>query len=257
MKNIKRKQRLPMFSIFKRKKPAVLDLSPLKTDMHSHILPGIDDGSPDLETSLYLVNGLIETGYSNFIATPHILWDMYKNDEHTIGNAKAVLQQGFNEQKFSSKLNAAAEYYMDEHFDELVRDNIPLLTIKENWVLVEWSFISPPMDLKEKLFELQIKGYQPILAHPERYTYFANNKKAYDELFATGAFFQVNLLSLTGYYGKVVQELAQHLVKKNYIRLIGTDMHHERHLDVMRSSSGLNDAVKELLDTGLILNGEL
>ncbi|MGZ5248135.1 MAG: tyrosine-protein phosphatase [Flavitalea sp.] len=225
--------------------------------MHSHLLPGIDDGSPDIETSLELVKGLIDLGYSKFIVTPHILWDMYKNDAETIGSAKTVLEQALHSQNISVPVQAAAEYYMDEHFDELVADNVPLLTIKDNWVLVEWSFISPPMDLKEKLFDLQIKGYQPILAHPERYTYFAGNKKAYDELFETGAFFQVNLLSLTGYYGKVVQELAQHLVKKNYIRLIGTDMHHERHLEVMRSSSGLNDAVKELLDTGLILNGEL
>ncbi len=243
-----------MFSIFKRKKTVQLDLSPLKTDMHSHILPGIDDGSPDVDTSLNLVNGLIEAGYSNFIATPHILWDMYKNDPDTIGVARDNLQQAFNQQGIGSKLNAAAEYYMDEHFDELVRNNVPLLTIKDNWVLVEWSFISPPMDLKEKLFDLQIRGYQPILAHPERYTYFAGNKKAYDELFATGAYFQLNLLSLTSYYGKAVNELAQYLVKKNYIRLIGTDMHHQRHLDVLRNSSGLNDAVKEVLDGGEVLN---
>lgn len=246
-----------MFSIFKRKYTNKLDLSLLRTDMHSHILPGIDDGSPDLETSLILVNGLLEAGYSNFIATPHILWDMFKNTPDTISDAKQELREGFDKAGITSSLSAAAEYYMDEHFDELLAKNEPLLTIHENWVLVEFSFISPPMDLKERLFDMQIKGYQPILAHPERYQYFAGNKSYYDELKTTGAFFQLNLLSLTGYYGKVVQELAQYLVKKDFIDLIGTDMHHERHLETMRRSASLNDAVRSLVDTGKIRNTEL
>ena len=113
------------------------------------------------------------------------------------------------------------------------------------------------MDLKERLFDMQIKGYQPILAHPERYQYFAANKGFYDELRTTGALFQLNLLSLTGYYGKVVQELAQHLVKKGFVDLIGTDMHHTRHLDAMRRSPGLQDAVKAIVDGGRIRNLDL
>src|SRR5690606_30786548 len=96
------------------------DLSALKTDMHSHLLPGIDDGSPDEETSAELVNGLMELGYSKFIVTPHILWDMYKNDHETIGAAKSVLEQELKEQKITVPIQAAAEYYMDEHFDELL-----------------------------------------------------------------------------------------------------------------------------------------
>ncbi len=246
-----------MFSIFKRKYKAKLDLSNLGTDMHSHILPGIDDGSPDVDTSLFLVNGLREAGYSRFIATPHILWDMFKNTPETIDEARAELQDAFTKRSIDSVLNSAAEYYMDEHFDELVSTNQPLLCIKDNWVLVEFSFVSPPMDLKERLFDLQIKGYQPVLAHPERYQYFAANKSFYDELKNTGSMFQLNLLSLTGYYGKVVQELAQHLVKKEYIDLIGTDMHHSRHLETMRRSSTLNDMVNALFDTGKIRNPEL
>ena len=106
-----------MFSIFKRKHTSKLDLSLLRTDMHSHILPGIDDGSPDAETSMVLVNGLRDAGYSNFIATPHILWDMFKNTPETINEAREELQENFDKEQVNSVLNAAAEYYMDEHFD--------------------------------------------------------------------------------------------------------------------------------------------
>ena len=245
-----------MFSIF-RKKSYNVDLSILGTDMHSHILPGIDDGSPDTETSLELIQGLRGLGYSRLVATPHILWDMYKNDAISIAEAHDELNVAMNADTFSSKIGHAAEYYMDEHFDELLANNTPLMTIHKNWVLVEFSFISPPMDLKEKLFEMQIRGYHPVLAHPERYQYFAANKRFYEELRATGSYFQVNLLSLIGYYGKISQELALYLLKSNYVDLLGTDLHHDRHLAALRSSATISDTVKSIVDKGGILNSEI
>jgi protein-tyrosine phosphatase len=245
-----------MFSIF-RKKNYNVDLSMLGTDMHSHILPGIDDGSQDSETSLVLIKGLRDLGYTRLVTTPHILWDMYKNDAESISEAHQELNIAMNADTFSSKIRHAAEYYMDEHFDELIENNIPLLTVYKNWVLVEFSFISPPMDLKEKLFEMQIRGYQPIHAHPERYQYFATNKRFYEELRATGSYFQVNLLSLTGYYGKICQELAHYLIKSQFVDLLGTDLHHDRHLSALRSSSTITDMVKSIVDSGAILNMEI
>jgi tyrosine-protein phosphatase YwqE len=154
-------------------------------------------------------------------------------------------------------LHTAAEYYLDDHFDQSLNDNTPLLTIKDNWLLVEFSFVAVPVNLKQTLFNLQISGYQPILAHPERYLYFADDKKKYDELRDAGYFFQLNLLSLTGYYGKGPQELAEYLIKKKYIDLLGTDLHHDRHLRAYQSAGQLNDQVKFLMDTGNILNPTL
>lgn len=245
-----------MFSIF-RKKNYNVDLSMLGADMHSHVLPGIDDGSPDTETSLELINGLKDFGYSRLVATPHILWDMFKNDAGTIGQAQQELDLALKGNISDMPVRHAAEYYMDEHFDELLEKNVPLLTVHKNWVLVEFSFISPPMDLKEKLFEMQIRGYQPILAHPERYQYFATNKRFYEELRATGSYFQVNLLSLTGYYGKICQDLAHYLVRADFIDLLGTDLHHDRHLAALRSSPTLTDTVKSIMDKSVILNAEI
>src|SRR6476620_1113567 len=152
-----------MFSIF-RKKNYNVDLSMLGADMHSHILPGIDDGSPDTGTSLELIGGLKDLGYTKLVATPHILWDMFKNDALSIQAAHDRLDHALKPVDSNITIGHAAEYYMDEHFDELLEKDVPLLTIHKNWVLVEFSFISPPMDLKEKLFEMQIRGYQPVLA---------------------------------------------------------------------------------------------
>lgn len=246
-----------MLSIFKRRTPERPDLSGIVADMHSHLIPGIDDGSPDVPTSLELIQGLRDMGYQKFIATPHILWDIFKNNKGTITPAYHELLAALKEQKIELPFTFAAEYFLDYHVDELIESHTPLLTIKDNLVLVEFSFVSAPLDLKEKLFALQMAGYQPVLAHPERYSYFARNKEVYDELREAGYYFQVNLLSLAGYYGKVPLELAAHLVKNKYVDLLGTDLHHSRHLQALQTSPHLSDTVKFLQDTGLLLNPTL
>lgn len=242
-----------MLSIFKKKKTGTVDLSAIGTDIHSHLLPGIDDGSPDPATSLELIAGMQELGFKQLITTPHIFWDMYKNDPASIRNAYEKLQ-GSSTENNSIPLRTAAEYYLDEHVDALLQQNTPLLTIKDNWVLVEWSFVTIPFDLKNKLFELQIKGYQPVIAHPERYEYLLQQKYLYDELKNTGCLFQLNILSLSGYYGKGPYELSHYLLKKKYIDLLGTDLHHARHLHALQSAHAIMDPVKSLLDSGKLLN---
>ena len=181
------------------------------------------------------------------------MWDMYKNDEATIKSAQQIL---YAAQPLVS-VKAAAEYYLDDHFDQLLENNVPLLTIKDNLVLVEFSFVNTPINLKEKLFNLQVRGYHPILAHPERYLYFGANKKMYDELKEAGCLFQLNLLSLTGYYGKAPMDLAQYLIKRKYIDLLGSDIHNPQHIEILRSASPIMEPVQMLLDTGKILNPTL
>jgi protein-tyrosine phosphatase len=247
-----------MFSIFNKKKKPRLDLSGLVADMHSHLLPGIDDGSPDTETSLQLIAGLQELGYRKFITTPHILWDMYKNDATTIGAAYEELQQAAQLQNNTAvPVKAAAEYFLDEHFDELLQQNVPLLTIHQNWVLVEFSFVTTPLNFKDKLFNMQMRGYQPILAHPERYLYFMSDRKWYDELKDAGCYFQLNILSLAGYYGKASLQLAHYLIDKRYVNLLGTDCHHFRHLNTLRHAHNIMEPVMSLLDSGQLLNPAL
>lgn len=239
---------------FFRKKTQIPDLSGISTDMHSHLLPGIDDGSPDPQTSIALIKALMEIGYKKFITTPHIMWDLYQNTNETIKASYNVLQEALIQEGLKVEIRAAAEYYLDDHFNQLLDDKIPLLTIKDKLVLVEFSFVNAPFNLQEMLFKLQLAGYQPVIAHPERYIYLKANKEFYDTLKDAGCIFQLNILSLTNYYGKAPAELANYLIKKDYITLIGTDLHHQRHASAMYHAGSIMDTIRRLLDAGKILN---
>ncbi len=245
-----------MFKLFSRSKPAPSDLSFLKADMHSHLLPGIDDGSPDMATSLKLVKGMMDLGYTKLITTPHILWEMYPNTHEIILQKLELLREAVKAEGWNVEINAAAEYFLDDHVEGLVKKNTPLLPISGNMVLVEFSMAYPSHSLKDILFDMQMQNYLPVIAHPERYAYLEHNKPFYEELKEIGCLFQLNLLSLGGHYGRSVQELAQYLVKKGYYDLVGTDLHHARHLDALRNPA-LISSVQKLFDTGKIRNPEL
>ena len=130
-----------MFSFFRRKHLDPFPFHLLKTDYHSHIIPGIDDGSPDGETSLMLINGLIELGYKNFVGTPHVMEDIWQNNTETINNAHQLLQEVLTNAMIENNVRPAAEYLVDGNFEQLLNDKKKLLTIKDNWVLIEISFI--------------------------------------------------------------------------------------------------------------------
>lgn len=246
-----------MFSIFKKKYNGKIDFSALRTDMHSHLLPGIDDGATDVNNSIELIKGLEDIGYKKFITTPHIFQDMYKNDAESIGRAYDILTEEKRRLAIDIPIAAAAEYYLDDHFDTLLTNKTPLLTLKGNLVLVEFSFVNAPINYKSQLFQLQIHGYQPVLAHPERYLYLDRNRKLYDELKDAGCLLQLNILSIAGYYGKPSQELALYLLKKQYVDFLGTDLHHLRHLDALRHAAGIMPLVNDLLQSGRLLNPSL
>jgi protein-tyrosine phosphatase len=247
-----------MFKLFSRSKPAaeISAYRELNADMHSHLLPGIDDGAPDIETSLELVRGMMDLGYSKLITTPHIMWDMYKNSRERILDKLELLREAIRAEGLNVEVNAAAEYFLDDHVAGLLKNNVPLLTLKDNWVLVEFSLAYPSASLHEILFDMQMQGYVPVIAHAERYIYLHQNKEFYGELKQRGCLFQLNVLSLVGHYGKSVTELAHYLMKKEYYDLIGTDLHHKRHLDELKNPALINP-LKKLIDTGKIRNREL
>ena len=247
-----------MFKLFSKSKSSTVipDLSLLKTDMHSHLLPGIDDGSPDIETSLTLIRGMMALGYTKLVTTPHIMWDMYKNTAEIILQKLEVVRDAVKAEGLNIEINAAAEYFLDDHVHGMVKNNEPLLTISGNKVLVEFSLAYPSHSLKEILFDMQMQNYQPVIAHPERYIYLENNKNFYEELRDIGCQFQLNLLSLGGYYGKSPQLLADHLIKKGYYDLIGTDLHGFRHLEALNNPA-ITSPMNKLLESGKIKNIEL
>lgn len=220
-----------MFNFLKKNKPGInRDYYPVSTDIHSHILPGLDDGSPDIETSLLLIKGLISLGIKRSVATPHIIGDLYRNDANSIMQSLDLLKKELNKQEIDFEVSAAAEYMLDGYFYELLESNEKLLTITDNLVLTEFSYSSMPEHLEKMSFSIITEGYVPILAHPERYAYFHHDMEIYQRLKDLGFLLQVNLLSLTGYYGKDVAKAAQYIIKNDLASFLATDLHHERHL---------------------------
>lgn len=248
-----------MFNLFSKQKSGegaarsavVGNKLPVSIDMHSHILPGIDDGSPDVETSLALVRGLYDLGIRKCIATPHIIGDLYRNNDETIAAALYKLQQACTAAALPMQLSAAAEYMLDDYFMEMLRQQKPLRTLHTNLLLTEIPYTAEPQNLEEILFSIITEGYRAVLAHPERYFYFQNNFEEYRRLKDLGFILQVNLLSITGYYGKPVARAAKYMFDNGLAELAGTDLHHGRHLAALQSAENLKLMHKYIHDEKL------
>lgn len=213
----------------------VLDLSWLEVDMHSHLIPGIDDGSKSMEESLELIQRLSSYGLRKIITTPHIMSEYYKNTPEIITMGLEDLRKAVKAEGISIEIEAAAEYYMDEILLEKIKDGEKLLTFGGNYILVETGFINKPQMLLETMFQLEMSGYKPIFAHPERYQYLIGDKSLLEDLVDRKILFQINLLSLTGFYSKPVKDFAESLLERDLVRFFGTDCHNVRYLDMLET----------------------
>lgn len=230
-----------MFNFFKKNKSNTTAVTgfPFITDIHSHILPGIDDGSPDIETSLLLVKGIYDLGIRKTVATPHVIGDMYRNTPDTINEALQKLKSACATAEIDIEITAAAEYMLDDYFMKMLHEKSSFLTIHKNIILTEQSYASPTSNLNEISFELITGGYRPIMAHPERYFFYHDDYENYSHLKDLGFLLQVNLLSLTGYYGKPVAKAAKYLFDNDMADFVGTDMHHVKHLSFLQDKGNL------------------
>ncbi|MCG9793913.1 tyrosine-protein phosphatase [Flavobacterium algicola] len=226
---------------FSKKKPTLAELIPENfTDIHSHLLPGIDDGSKTFEQTLLMMMSLKYIGFSAFITTPHIIQHVWNNTTEIINNTQDRTLLDLRNSKFTSPFRAAAEYFMDDNFNKLVETR-DLLTIKDNYVLVEMSYMNAPIQLYTILFDLQVAGYIPVLAHPERYLFYHNNLSEYHKLKKAGCKFQLNLLAVTGYYGNQVASVAEKLLMGGLYDFVGSDVHHEKHIDSFNEKVKIKD----------------
>ncbi|MDN4166819.1 capsular biosynthesis protein [Cytophagales bacterium LB-30] len=218
--------------LFSKKTPAPFHFS-FGADMHSHLLPGIDDGASTIETSLILIERMQALGIRQCVTTPHIMGDFYRNTPEIINQKLKEVQVALREHSSSFVIQAAAEYHIDDFFMNLLEKPEPLLSFGKRYVLVEMPFMSISIMWKEALFALQSMGYQPILAHPERYVYFHENERYVQDFLDRGVLMQINLNSLTGYYSKPARKLAEKLIDKKAVHFVGTDCHHIGHLEVL------------------------
>jgi tyrosine-protein phosphatase YwqE len=227
-----------IFSIKKKEPeyPLLKDYSSVVTDIHSHFIPGIDDGVATIEESMQLLRKMYDLGFRKFITTPHVM-DAYPNTNEVILKGLEQVRAAIVRENIPITISAAAEYYIDGFFMKKLQEE-KLLTITGNTALVEISYMNLPDKLTEVLFEMRLNGYTVLLAHPERYPFWHRNFEEYKKLKDQGILFQLNINSLSGYYGIPTMKVAERLINENLIDYIGSDMHGARHL------KGLQDSLK-------------
>jgi protein-tyrosine phosphatase len=212
-------------------------LAVLGADMHSHLLPGLDDGAETVEQSVELLLVLQALGYRKLIMTPHVMGDFYRNTPSGIRAALAQLQQAATAAGVTGmQLECAAEYYLDEWLQQKIDSQEPLLSFggDKKYVLFETSYINEPFNFRETVFNLKAAGYQPVLAHPERYTYFYGRFADLEKVRQEGVLLQLNLNSLCGYYSAGAKKMAEQLVDAGLVDMVGTDAHNLKHTDTLR-----------------------
>jgi tyrosine-protein phosphatase YwqE len=229
---------MSLFSIFKRKKkepayPPVSDFSQVLCDIHSHLIPGIDDGVKDMHESIEMIKQFIDLGYKKLVTTPHVMSDYFKNKPETILSGIRDVREVAAREGLDIKLEAAAEYYVDENFLTKLK-NEKILAINDKYLLFELSYINPPDNIGSVIFEINVQNFVPLLAHPERYNYWYERYDEYFKLKESGALFQINVNSLTGYYGKAALRTAHFLIDEKLVDFIGSDLHGQRHMDGLK-----------------------
>ncbi|WP_025761919.1 tyrosine-protein phosphatase [Dyadobacter tibetensis] len=226
--------------LYKKKETRTKDFSHIEIDIHSHLIPGIDDGVETIEEALEMIKVFQELGYRRIYTTPHIIWDCYKNTPEIILNGLEEVRMAASKAGLTLEINAAAEYFIDEHFVDMLQNGQELLTLPGNRLLVELPYSTPLLNTSETLFSIIEKGYKPVLAHPERYTYYYSDPSIYQKLVGQGCELQVNALSLGSYYGDNVQKMANWLLKNNLITFLGSDAHKIQHLEQMGRNNKQN-----------------
>lgn len=205
-------------------------------DIHSHLLPGLDDGVQSFEEAGAIISRFQKLGYKKLITTPHVMSDFFRNSNETILNKLDELRAWLLEQQIDIELRAAAEYYLDEELVKKIENNIALLTFGNKYLLFETNFMTEPMNLKEFIFLATTKGYKPVLAHPERYLYLQSDFSKAEDLLNRGILFQLNISSISGHYSKAAQTIAHKLIDKGWIHLLGSDCHNLQHIQLLEET---------------------
>lgn len=245
---------MPLFSHWfqKAKLNEPVSFAALQTDMHSHLIPGIDDGIKTMEGALDLIRKLKHLGFSKLITTPHVMVDLYRNDPETIREGARKLNLAIEQAGLDITLEAAAEYKIDEGLPILLEKG-ELLSFGDQLLLVELPYYSPPLDLKNQLFALQSSGYQPVLAHPERYVYWHSEFNKLEELKNMGIFFQLNTISLSGYYSRPTKKISEKLIDAGMVDFLGSDVHNQQYFKLMEKAM-MEPRLEKLLQSGQLKN---
>lgn len=233
------------FDLFKSVVPAtVFDGA---CDMHSHLLPGVDDGFKSIEESMEGLRFLKGKGFVRAKMTPHFMRDYPENTREAIEQKyQSFLQKAGKD--LPVELSLGGEYMLDSHFMDRFEEGFLTLDKTQSLVLCETSYMMKDPMAKEMLYKVMLKGYQPVIAHPERYMYAS--MPMYKRWKEKDYLLQLNMLSLSGYYGKPAEEKAHKLLKEGMYDYVGTDLHRVANVEAALSSIRLS---RKELDRLLIL----
>lgn len=247
-----------LFNIFNKKPKRLstpVDLSILGTDIHSHFIPGIDDGAQTMEDSIQMISELHNLGYKKIITSPHTMSDYYRNTSEIILSGKENVKAELKKAEIAVEFDAVSEYYLDYDFESKL-DSGPLLTFGNKYLLFEISYMNPPDNLYHVIFKMQLLGYKPVLAHPERYNFWHKEFEKYESFIDKGVLLQMNINSLTGYYSLSTKKIAEQMIDKNMISFVGTDCHHMGHISLVKQVV-YEPYLEKLIGSGLLLNKNL
>lgn len=196
-------------------------------DVHSHILYDLDDGSSSVDESIELIRKMADTGFTDIILTPHYIeGSSYVSENKEKREKIAVLKERLAEEKIDVNLYLGNEIFINNNIINLIKEDKIYTLNKSKYILVEFPFHNPILNLEDIIYELKYVGLIPIIAHPERYTYFQDDYREVDRLREEGVLFQGNYSSILEGYGKESKKLIKYMLKKGYIDFLGTDIHH-------------------------------
>lgn len=243
-----------MFNFFKKKQNSKLFYS---TDVHCHILPGVDHGARNTENAIELIKAQKEMGINNIIFTPHITKSTFENTPDTIMTAYEVFKKAIEDAELDVKIAVSAEYRLDEFSLAQFNEN-KFIPMPNDHILIENAYQQERIDLDDIIFDLQLKNFTPILAHPERFPYYALKKDRFKQLHNAGTLFQTNIMSFTGYFGRTARSNAEWLLENDLIDFLGSDIHNMEHVQIIRDFIKTKDyrRIAKKLE-GRILNDRL
>ncbi len=233
-----------------------VDLGLLTCDIHSHFIPGIDDGARTMKDSIELLKGIEDLGYKKVITTPHVMSDFFRNTSIVITTGLEQVRNAAKAEGIEMEIDAAAEYYFDYELENKIK-NEPLLTFGLDYLLFEVSYMNAPDNLDAFIFNLQTSGYKPVIAHPERYPFwFTKNLEHFEKLKDKGVLFQLNINALTGHYSHETKKVAEQMIDKGWYEFLGSDCHHLGHIDLMKKVR-TEKYLEKLINSGKLLNSTL
>lgn len=206
-------------------------------DIHSHILPGLDDGSVDLDTTIRMLQNAERCGTKAIIATPHYYRGYFENEYSEVVRLVELLKGDIASRGMDMDIYPGQEVFLDKHTVEMYKNGCIRGLNGSRYLLVEMPMQDYEASLLDIVYELRLLGVVPVIAHPERYTYIIDNRAVINSFVEEGCLFQINTGSVTGIFGKPVQKTAKVLIENGLCNFVASDAHtnHKR-------CTGLSDA---------------